>query len=68
MADHVLPGTHCAAAAQRPDGAFHTKAGVLQAQLLWLPRVKFVLKAAVMPAGASRDRRGEENSGVRVNG
>ncbi len=35
MADHELPGTHCAAATQRPAVAFHTKAGVLQAQLDW---------------------------------
>ena len=68
MADHVLPATHRAAGTQEPEGASHTKAGVLQAQLLWLPRVTLVLKAVVLPAGVSRDRRGEAGSRVRVTG
>ncbi len=35
VADHVLPLTHAGTATQASAVAFHVKAGVLQAQLVW---------------------------------
>ena len=42
MEDHVLPVTHGGLATHVSVVLFHTKAGVLQAQLVWLVRVPVV--------------------------
>ena len=60
VADHVLPATQAVAATHESETLLHTKAGALQAQLVWFTSTLLVLKPAVEPVDVPSEVHSEQ--------